>query len=233
MNLNFDLDNDKEFEESLEQQGNGGFLDTKDLEYVDSGIYSSEITSAFIKTITNKSNGETSENIDCTCVAYSKTGEVLGKFNFLTSLDRNNKFYTKTLELCFVTGNRRGLEESVVTRKDGSVVESYDGTPLRQYKELCGKRIYVGIFKKGEITASNGNVYPSYSLYFLYDKDKRTAREIRNNLPATQVSKDWAYLQKKIAEQKEQDEAREKLNTPVEPTQPAFSPAKADDDLPF
>ena len=39
MNLELDLDNDSEFEQSLEKGTSGGFTKTDDLEWVESGLY--------------------------------------------------------------------------------------------------------------------------------------------------------------------------------------------------
>lgn len=243
MGINLDLTNDTEFEQSIENSGKT-FVNPKDLEWIaESGIYASEISSAIVKTITSNQTGETSEIIECTCIAYSKTNEVLGKFKFSVSLDSSSKFFNKTKELCFVTGNLHGCEESIMTRKDGSEVLDSNNNPIRCYKDFCNKRIYVGIMRKGENYGSDGTVYPKYSLWFLYNENRQTCREAKYGLEPTTIKKDWATLQAKIKEAEEQQRLLNKVATPAPKPAPAPKPVlqepafprntDADDDMPF
>ena len=58
--LNLDLNTDASFIKSLEENQNGGsdYIDTKELEWVQSGMYSAEISSALISTITRNGVAE-------------------------------------------------------------------------------------------------------------------------------------------------------------------------------
>lgn len=252
MNLNINATDDQ-VTKMLDTGSNGGnFVDTKELEWVGSGMYACEISSAIVKTLTNSNTGATNDIIECTCVAYSKAEDVLGKFKVTFSLDETNeKAKTKIFQLLLITDNRNGCEETNMTKKDGTEVIGYDGKPIRQYKALCNKRIYMGIVKTGENMGSNGQIYPKYALYFMYNKNKQSGIEIWKGLPATSVTKDFVYLQKVIKEKEAELAEQAKLvnsvsmtgglgggnnfnstpvnNIPKEPT----PPKNELDDLPF
>lgn len=218
--LNLDLNNDASFIKSLEENQNGGsdYIDTKELEWVQSGMYSAEISSALISTITR--NGVAEEVIRCTFVAYSKTNEVLGKFTGSFDLNKTSKFFRNTLELCYITGNDKGLEETEIRNKDGQVVVDKNNQPLRTYRALCNKRIYVAVMRKDDYVSPNGTVYANYAIHGLYNANKQTCLEQIKGLPATQINKDWLRLQGKIKEQESAQQAREKLmhNTMPQPS---------------
>ena len=204
--------NDAEVMSMVNKVSSADFIDTKQLDWVDSGMYACEIDSAFISTFTDQNTGLTKESVACTCVAYSKNNEVLGKFKVSFSLDPNDtKAKSWIMQLLVVTDNRNGCDETPVTRKDGSVVNDFNDQPLRQYKDLCHKRIYMGIIRGEDKIGNNGEVYAKYAKWYIYNANKQNTREILNNLPAQQIIKDNAYLLKKIQEAEEQKAEMDKM----------------------
>lgn len=248
MNLSFNAEDDKKYEESLNNAGN--FVSDKDLPYVDSGLYQCEVSSAFPSQATI--NGVVEERINVTFIAYDKDGVTpIGKFTNNFTCDQSNKFFTKTFELCVLTGNDKGLKEEPLLNKNGEQVYSKDGvTPIMHYPTLKGTKLIASVLRKPDYTSPNtGVTYANYTVYNLYASDKRTLGEIRRNQPATSISRDYAFLQKKIKEQQEQQEALSRATarvapavapvTPVTPAKPvmqepnAYAPKNGDVDLPF
>ena len=64
--------NDAEVMSMVNKVSSGDFIDTKQLDWVDSGMYACEVDSAFISTFTDQNTGLTKESVACTCVADSK-----------------------------------------------------------------------------------------------------------------------------------------------------------------
>ena len=283
MNLSFNAEDDKKYEESLNNAGN--FVSDKDLPYVDSGLYQCEVSSAFPSQATI--NGVVEERINVTFIAYDKDGVTpVGKFTNNFTCDQSNKFFTKTFELCVLTGNdkdgvtpvgkftnnftcdknnkfffhtfelcmltnNKALKEEPLLNKDGEqVISQRDNMPVMHYPSLKGTKLIASVFRKPDYVSQNGNTYANYTIYGLYSSDKRTFGEIRRNKPAESIKKDYAFLQKKIKEQAEQQEALNRTShyTPPKPTPaPAYgntpkpamkeptyaSQQQEDEDLPF
>ena len=154
MNLELDLDNDSEFEQSLEKGTGGGFTKTDDLEWVESGLYKCFIASAIL---VHRSNGDA---ISCTFVALDNEGvEPVGKFTTSYSVEPSDKFFGKTKELCFLTGNGNGLIETEIKNKDGETVCDSQGNPMYKYDGLCANEfqlIATVLRKAGDYEAPNG-----------------------------------------------------------------------------
>lgn len=204
MNLNFDVENDKKYDEMLASNA-GGSVSDKDLPYVDSGIYQCEISSAFVGTATR--NGQVEERINVTFIAYDTDGVTpVGKFTNNFTCNEDDKFFTKTLELCIVTGNPKGVSDEPLVDKDGNIVVSKkDGSTIMHYPALRGKKLIACVFRKSQDYVGNDGVArANYTLYGLYNMQKQDAREMRNNLPPASIGKTYAFLQKKIKEEQEQ-----------------------------
>ena len=245
MNLSFNEEDDKKYEESLNNAG--GFVNDKDLPYVDSGMYQCEVSSAFPSQATI--NGVVEDRINVTFIAYDKDGVTpIGKFTNNFTCDQSNKFFAKTFELCVLTGNDRGLKEEPLLNKNGEQVYSKDGiTPIMHYPSLKGTKLIASVFRKPDYTSpTNGNTYANYTVYNLYASDKRSLGEIRRGQDANSIKRDYAFLQKKIAEQQAQQEALSRATAKVAPVKPvapakptpikepnAYAPRQAEDDLPF
>lgn len=258
MNLELDLENDNEFEESLEHQG-GNFVDTKELPWVDSGLYKCQIASATLV------HFQTGDSIKCTFVALDNDGvEPIGKFTAFYSVTPSDKFFNKTRELCYLTNNKKGLVESEMVKKDGTVITDRDGNPVYKYDGLCSNsfQLIATVLKKGENYGDDGTVYAKYAVYNLFGTDKRSVREKYliekkgadpDAVPPKDINNAYAYLKKCIKQQAEQEEALNNIGgggsvvtpkpSPVKPVQPkpvskpvAKKPVEPDlpeDDLPF
>ena len=235
MNLELDLDNDSEFEESLEKGVGGGFTKTDDLEWVESGLYKCFIASAIL---VHRSNGDA---ISCTFVALDNDGnEPIGKFSSSYSVEPSDKYFGKTKELCFLTGNGSGLVETKITNKDGEDVLDGQGNPMYKYEGLCSNEfqlIATVLRKAGDYEAPNGKVYANYTVFNLFDTEKRSAREkwlIEKKgadpaqVPAKDIGKAYAYLKQRIAKEQESADAlnamEQKASKPAVKTTPRPAP---------
>lgn len=204
MNLNFDVENDKKYDEMLANAG-GDFISDKDLPYVDSGIYKCEISSAFVGSATTSNGVE--ERINVTFIAYDNDGiKPIGKFTNNFTCDESNKFFSKTLELCIVTGNPNGISDEPLLNNEGQpVLSKRDNTHIMHYPALKGKKLIACVLRKAkDFVANDGTAKANYTLYGLYNLNKQDAREMRNNLPPASIGKTYAFLQKKIKEEEDQ-----------------------------
>lgn len=232
MNLELDLDNDSEFEQSLEKGSGGGFTKTDDLEWVESGLYKCFIASAIL---VHRSNGDA---ISCTFVALDNEGvEPVGKFTTSYSVEPSDKFFGKTKELCFLTGNGNGLIETEIKNKDGETVCDSQGNPMYKYDGLCANEfqlIATVLRKAGDYEAPNGKVYANYTVFNLFDTEKRSAREkwlIEKKgadpatVPPKDIGKAYAYLKQRIAKEQESADALNAMATKAaKPVQKAVTP---------
>lgn len=204
MNLNFNAEDTKRYEDMLANNG-GDFISDKDLPYVDSGLYQCEISSAFAGTA--NVGGKVEERINVTFIAFDKDGVTpVGKFTNNFTCDVNSDFFAKTYELCFLTGNPHGISEEPLKNKNGEdVVSKRDNTVVMHYPALKGKKLIACVYRKPkDYIMPDGTAKANYTVYGLYGMDKRETREVRGNLPATSIGKTYAFLQKKIKEDKEQ-----------------------------
>lgn len=221
MNLSFNAEDDKKYEESL---NNANFVNDKDLPYVDSGMYKCEVSSAFPSQATVQ--GVVEDRINVTFIAYDKEGvNPIGKFTNNFTCDKSNKFFNKTFELCVLTGNRNGIKEEPLLNKDGVVVTGKDGNEVMHFPCLKGTKLIASVFRKPDyVSPTNGNVYANYTIYSLYAIDQRTLGEINRGQPATTIKRDYAFLQKKIKEQAEQQEALNRASHMTVAHQPVSAP---------
>lgn len=247
MNLTFNEEDDKKYEEML--NSSTSYVSDKDLPYVESGMYQCEVSSAFASQATI--NGVVEDRINVTFIAYDKDGVTpVGKFTNNFTCDKNNKFFFHTFELCMLTNNKSLKEEPLLNKDGEQVVSQRDNMPVMHYPSLKGTKLIASVFRKPDYVSQNGNTYANYTIYGLYSFDKRTFGEIRRNQPAESIKKDYAFLQKKIKEQAEQQEALNRTShyAPPKPTPaPAYgntpkpvmkeptyaSQQQEDEDLPF
>lgn len=231
MNLDFDLDNDAEFEADLEKGVGGGYVKTDELEWVESGLYKCFIASAVL---CHFNSGKSA--IRCTFVALDNDGaEPVGKFSATYDVDPSEKFFSKTRELCYLTGNRKGLVETEMTNKDGEVVTDANGETVYKYDGLCSNefQLIATVLKTGEGVGATGKTYGNYSVFNLFGTDKRSARELYliekkgadpDAVPPKDIGKAYAYLKQRMKQQEEADAA---LNGMAAKSAPKPAPAKA------
>lgn len=227
IDMNFE---DDSFLNELDSGSTKQKVDLESIPFVNCGLYRCFITSAFKKF--NENSGTVS--ISCTFVVYEDDiSNHVGKFTGRFDLDPTSKFFIKTKEIAYLTGNTKGLEEHTFTANS-------NGMEYTTYPCLENKPIVVALYRKPE----DYNEYPQYTIYGLFNEDKFSCREILRGIKnPSDVKQTYSFIKQKVEkdggtfekpapiEKVEVVEAKTVEKSVVVPKEPELE--MSDDELPF
>lgn len=224
---------DDDFLNELESNATTTKVDLTNVPYVNCGLFRCFATSSFKQF--NENDG--SVKISCQFAVYEDDmSNIVGKFSTKFDLDPSSKFFTKTKEFIWLTGNKKGIDENTFTDKNGK--------ELTNFPALERKPLVVALYRKPtDYITQTGEARPNYTLYGIYGEDKLSVRErLRSITDANDVKQTFSFLKSKVAKDGGTFNKPDPIEIkPVEPVKPAkvepaiVEPAieTSDDELPF